>query len=106
MDTARGGRSSYWRQGATECPSRPGLSGFAVVIAVFFVESIGKRKIIAEDEIQIAQSIDHLRRVGQRHVPRALVSLDIEMLMPRVERRREKAAFLPLEGLLFATFVP
>jgi hypothetical protein len=85
---------------------RRDLSAVAVVIAVFFVESIGKGKIIADDEIQIAESIDHLGRVGQRHVPRALVSLNIEMLMPRVERRREKAAFLPLEDLLFAAFVP
>jgi hypothetical protein len=78
----------------------------AAVIAVFAAESILKRKIVAAYEVQIAEAIDHLRRVRQRDVARRFASRDIEVLMPRVERRREEATLLPFEGLFFGSFVP
>src|SRR5262245_50307101 len=82
------------------------LPTVAAVIAVFAAESIHKRKLIVEDKVQIAEAVDHLRRISQRNIACRLASRNIEVLMPRVERRREEASLLPLEGLLLGSFVP
>src|SRR5262249_53717230 len=82
------------------------LPTVAVVIALFAAESIHKRKLIVEDKVQIAEAVDHLRRISQRNIACRLASRNIEVLVPRVERRREEASLLPLEGLLLSSFVP
>src|SRR5437879_1134834 len=61
---------------------------------------------VTKNKIAVAKSIDHRRRVGQRQKPGGCITLSIEVLMPRVERRREQASLLPFEGLLFCPVVP
>src|SRR5947207_6085686 len=61
---------------------------------------------VTKNKIAVAKSIDHRRRVGQRQEPGGCIALNIEVLMPRVERRREQTTLLPFEGLLFCPVVP
>src|SRR5262245_60109404 len=71
-------------------------------ISLFAAEPIGKSEVIVENKIQIAKAVDHHRCVRKRDESGRLISLDVKMLAPGVERRREHAALLPLEGLLAA----
>ena len=65
-----------------------------------------KPNAIVENKIQITKAVDHHRRVRQRDEPGRLIPLNVEMLAPGIERRREHAAFLPFECLLAAAFGP
>src|SRR6266850_3427270 len=81
-------------------------SAFAAEVSLFTAESIGKSKCVVENKIQITKAVDHDRRVCQRDEPCRLIALNVEMLAPGIERRREHAAFLPFECLLATTFSP
>src|SRR5207249_11113426 len=61
---------------------------------------------VTKNKIAVAKSIDHRRRVGQRQESGGCIALNVEVLMPRVERRREQTPLLPLEGLLFCPVAP
>jgi hypothetical protein len=60
------------------------LSSLSVVVAFFTIESIPEYKFVAENEVEIAKTIDHLRRIRERGKPGCLASLSIEVLMPSV----------------------
>src|SRR5262245_11514208 len=79
---------------------------FAAEIALFAAEAIGKFEGIVENKIHITKPVDHYRRVRKRDESRRLISLNVKMLAPSVERRREHTALLPFEGLLAAFFRP
>ncbi len=81
-------------------------SAFAAEISFFAAEAIGKAEGIVENKIQIAKPVDHHRCICKRDESRRLISLNVEVLAPGVERRREHAALLPFEGLLSAAFRP
>src|SRR4029077_15858690 len=81
-------------------------SALAAEISLFATEAIGKCKGVVENEMHITKPVDHHRRVGKRDEPRRLISLNVEMLAPGIERWREHAALLPFEGLLTAPFSP
>src|SRR5688572_5295213 len=80
----------------------PPLAPFIGAAAV----AIGENESVSEDVIQITVAVDDHRRIGQRDHSHRRVSLRIEMLMPRVEWRREETSFLPLERVLLAALVP
>src|ERR1041384_239006 len=81
-------------------------SAFTAEKSLFAAEAIGKREWIVEDKIEITKPVDHHRRVGKRDEPCRLIPLNVEMLTPGVQRRREHAALLPFERLLPAVFRP
>ena len=81
-------------------------SAFAAEVSLFAAESIGKTECVVENKIQITKAVDHHRRVRQRDEPCRLIPLNVEMLAPGIERRREHAAVLPFECLLAAAFSP
>ena len=60
------------------------FSSLATVIAFLAIESVAKCKAIAQNEVEIAEAIDHLRRIGKRNQARGFASLRIEMLLPSV----------------------
>src|SRR6266508_486408 len=85
---------------------RLNFPALAAEVSLFPGEAIGKLKRVVEDEIQIAESIDHDRRVRQGQQSRRLGALGVEMLAPGIERRRKHAAFVPLESLLAPIGLP
>ncbi len=80
-------------------PALPPLVGPAAV-------TIGKHEVIVENVVEIAVAVDDYRCIGQGNHPDRRFSLGVEMLMPGIERRREKAALLPLQRVFFAALVP
>src|SRR4030095_14995765 len=81
-------------------------SAFAAEISLFAAEAIGECEGIVENKIQITKPINHHRRICKRDESRRLISLNVKMLAPGVERRRKHTALLPFEGLLTAVFGP
>ena len=81
-------------------------SAFAAEISFFATETIAKSKRVVKNEIQITKPINHHRRIRQGDKSRRLISLNVEMLAPGVERWGEHTAFLPFERLLRAAFGP
>src|ERR1044071_5351759 len=79
---------------------------FAAEKPLFAAEAIGEPERIVENKIQIAESVDHHRRIRKRDECGRLVPLNVEMLAPRVERRPKHASLLPFESLLAAAFRP
>src|SRR5262245_23309177 len=63
------------------------LSSLAVVIAFFTVVSVPELEAVAENEVEIAETVDHLGRVCERDQAGGLGPLCIEVLVPSVERR-------------------
>ena len=82
------------------------FSSLAAEVALFTAESIRETKGIVEDKLEIAKSVNHHRRVRQCQKPCRFIALRIEMLPPRIERRRKHTPFLPFEGLLASLFIP
>ena len=60
------------------------FSSLSVVIAFFTIESVPEFKAVAENEVEITETIDHLRRVSERDKTGCLGSLCIEVLVPSV----------------------
>ena len=60
------------------------FSSLAVVIAFFAIESVLEFIAIAENKVEIPETIDHLRRVSERDKAGGLGSLRVEMLVPSV----------------------
>ena len=59
-----------------------------------------------EDELLVVEQAEDDGHVVDREQPRRLVALAVEMLVMHVQRHRDEAPFLPLEGLLGAVVVP
>src|SRR5579883_1266830 len=70
------------------------------------VETALEVVVATENVIDVLVKIDHRRRIGDRHIPRRLLSGAVEMLMPSVERNGEQRPRLPLEGDALALVVP
>ena len=66
------------------CPVACDFSALAVVIAFFAVKSIAEFKPIGENEVEIPETINHLRRVRERDQAGCLAALCIEVLLPGV----------------------
>jgi hypothetical protein len=81
-------------------------SAFAAEISVLATEPIAKSKRVVKNKIQITKPIDHNGRIRQGDKSGRLISLNVEMLAPGVERWGEHTAFLPFERLLRAAFGP
>src|ERR1051325_2207428 len=79
------------------CPVARHFPALAVVIPCFAVEPVAEFKPVAENEVEIAETIDHLRRVRERDQAGGFASLCIEVLLPGVEGRRKKTPLLPLK---------
>src|SRR4029077_2786582 len=62
--------------------------------------------IAVENEIQIVKKVDHDRRGGHRNIARRLIATAVKVLMPGVQRRGKKRAFLPFKGALGTAFIP
>jgi hypothetical protein len=60
------------------------FSSLSVVVAFFTIESVPECKAVAENEVEIPETIDHLRRVSERDQASGLGSLRIEVLVPSV----------------------
>src|ERR1043166_3657076 len=82
------------------------LFALAAEITVIAAESVVENKLTIENEIQIAEAIDHQGRVGHGNVTGWTIALHVKVLMPGVERRRKEAPFLPFESLFMTFFVP
>jgi len=66
------------------CPVARDFSALAVVIAFFVVKSVAEFKPVAENEVKIPETINHLRRVRERDQAGCLAALRIEVLLPGV----------------------
>jgi hypothetical protein len=60
------------------------FSSLSVVVAFFTIESVPECKAVAENEVGIPETIDHLGRVRERNQAGGFSSLCIEVLMPSV----------------------
>src|SRR5207237_3285434 len=78
----------------------------AEIVFVFRRKAVGKNEIVVENEIEIVKQVHHERRAGYGKKPDRGVSLPIEVLVLRVQRNREQASRMPLEGLLLAISLP
>src|SRR5438093_4080740 len=84
----------------------PHLSLAAEIVFLFRRKAVGKNEIVVENEIEIVKQVHHERRAGYGKKPDRGVSLPIEVLVLCVQRNREQAARVPLEGLLLAISLP
>src|SRR6266481_10191111 len=84
----------------------PDLSLAAEIVFLFGRKAVGKNEIVVENEIEIVKQVHHERRAGYGKKPDRGVSLPIEMLVLCVQRNREQASRMPLEGLLLAVSLP
>src|SRR5688572_7577429 len=66
------------------CPVARDLSSFSVVVAFFTVEPVAKFKAVAQNEIEIPETVDHLGRISERDKTGCLGSLSVEVLVPSV----------------------
>src|SRR4249919_1131074 len=84
----------------------PDLSLAAEIVFVLRRKAIGKHEIVVENEVEIMKQVHHERRAGDGKISDRGVSLTIEVLVFCVQRNREQAARMPLEGLLLAISLP
>src|SRR5213594_699924 len=84
----------------------PDLSLAAEILLVFRRKAIGKNEIVGENEIEIVKQVHHERRASYSKKPDRGVSLPIEVLVLCVQRNREQASRVPLEGLLLTVSLP
>src|SRR2546429_8781165 len=84
----------------------PHLSLAAEIVFLFRRKAIGKNEIVVENEIEIVKQVHHERRAGYGKKPDRGVSLPVEVLVLCVQRNREQASRMPLEGLLLAVSLP
>src|SRR5262249_14742481 len=70
------------------------------------IEAIRKVTQRVENKIRTVKQIENDRHAVDRKKSRRLAARAVEVLIPAVERQREKAAFLPFEILLRALVVP
>src|SRR5215510_13199035 len=88
------------------CSMTLNFLSFPAEVTILAAESIRENKSVIENKIEIAKSVDHDRRVRQCHESRWLITLRVEMLTPRIERRRKHTALLPFKSLLSPSFLP
>src|SRR5215813_9355656 len=84
----------------------PDLAFAAEVVFLFRRKTVGKNEIVGENKIEIVKQVHHERRAGYGKISNGGVTLPIEVLVLRVQRDREQAAWVPLEGLLLAVSLP
>src|SRR6266511_5995112 len=84
----------------------PDLSLAAEIVFLFRRKAIGKNEIVGENEIEIVKQVHHERRAGYGKKSDRGVSLPIEVLVLRVQRHRDQASRMPLDGLLLAILLP
>src|SRR5947208_9929168 len=84
----------------------PYLSLAAEIVFLFRRKAVGKNEIVVENEIEIVKQVHHERRAGYGKISDGGVTLPVEMLVLCVQRNREQAARIPLEGLLLAVLLP
>ncbi len=84
----------------------PDLPFAAEIVFLFRRKAVGKNEIVVENEIEIVKQVHHERRAGYGKKPDRGVSLPVEVLVLCVQRNREQAARMPLEGLLLAISLP
>ena len=63
-------------------------------------------KLLPKIKSQIVKQVHHERRAGYGKKPDRGVSLAVEVLVLRVQRNREQASRMPLEGVLLAILLP
>src|SRR5262245_8335454 len=68
----------------------PELSFAAEELLFLGRKTVGKRKGIAKDEIQVVKQVHHKRSVGDGKIPGGRVTLAIEMLIVGVEWNRDR----------------
>src|SRR5918992_3113351 len=76
------------------------LAPFVGAAAVAVRENEG----VIENVIEISVAVDDHRSVGKGYHPHRLGAVSVEMLMPGIERSREKAPSLPFERVFLAPF--
>lgn len=66
------------------CPVARDFSSLSIVIALFTIEPVPEFKAVAENEVEIPETVDHLGRVSEREKAGGLGSLCVEVLVPSV----------------------
>src|SRR4029077_15579740 len=84
----------------------PDLSFAVEIVFLFRRKAVGKNEIVGENEIQIVKQVHPERGAGYGKKPDGSISLAVEVLVRSVQRDREQAARMPLEGLLLAILLP
>src|SRR5262249_879585 len=85
----------------------PGVErSLAVEIALAGIKAIREDEVVAKDEVQVVEQVDHCRCTGHRQITRRLAAAAIKELMPSIQRRREERTRLPFEGLLLVSAIP
>jgi hypothetical protein len=59
-----------------------------------------------KNQIEVAEQVENGGRHGHGDILGGLVALTIEVLIPTIKRRREKASFSPFKGPFRAALVP
>src|SRR5262245_10448370 len=75
----------------------PDLSFAAEIVFLFRRKTVGKNEIVVENEIEVVKEVHHERRAGYGKIPNGGATLPVEVLVLRVQRDREQAAWVPLE---------
>ena len=79
---------------------------FAAEVVLAAVVPVSEMVVAVENEVEVMEKVENRRCIGHGHEAHRLISLSIEMLMPGIERRREKGPLLPFERLLPGAFLP
>src|SRR3954463_7793065 len=82
------------------------LLSLATVVSFLTAEAIVEAKRVIEYEIEITKPVDHQRRVGHGEIARRSVALDVEVLVPGIERRQKQTPLLPFESLFAPVVIP
>jgi hypothetical protein len=81
-------------------------NSLAAEITLFTGEPVRKRVRVVQHKVFGAKQIENQRRRGDGQQPGLAISLTVEMLIPGVQRDREKAPCLPFEALLWTAALP
>ena len=79
------------------------LAGEVIVLAGV---ALGEDGVVVEDEVVVADEVQHDRRGGHREVAGRLGARAVEVLVAGVQGNGEQAAGLPLEAVLALAVVP
>src|SRR3990172_8875695 len=75
-------------------------------VSFFTAVAVLEDEGVVENEVKIMEEVNDGWGCGHTQEPGRLVPLPVEMLPPRIQRRGEKRARLPLEGLFAPSLVP
>src|SRR4029077_10813415 len=81
-------------------------NSLAAEITLFTGEPVRKRVRVVQHKVFGAKQIENQRRRGDGQQPGLAISLTVEMMIPGVQRDREKAPRLPFEALLWTAALP